>query len=802
MAMGSQQLTEDYEQLKELIELYPNITIVAAEGQPPDNYELEYHLRGFIKEESGTVAIGDSHKVRISLPFGYPHFAPIAKPLTSIFHPDIDPAAIRIADRWQQNPSLPDLVLLIGEMICGNIYSLEDPFNQDAADWYRNNQAKLPLDSLSLADIVESEEGFESLVDDTFASLGLETDEFLEPEASVSEEDIQRIRDLFAQNKVFTANKLLMDLPENAEFPDRDEVQQAIGKVLRKTDQLFKMAEQLEDIGKFGEAAEVVDNLLAIAADAPGAESLRDRVQQAFLLASRTQSASGPEGTSAVAKPGSGSKRSKQTLASEPAPTPSTAKEKFTLTLVNLHYKPILLTLLLLGIGLGTTSLYFRDQSIFNQSQATFLKSRTLVDKHEFENARQGLEAALDLLNQLTVLRFRKSGLEKNINEVLTSPTLQEGLQGRVLHGGTYTSVNQAAALNELAALNEKAQALVSQDKLSEALAIYRKALQHAEKNDLDSQKAAIKDYIRSVDLRDALARAEKAEKEKNWNAAAEAYRQALTLSGDLTDLGSASDITSRLTAAAFRHELDQSKKAFSQSQWQETITFLQQAQQALTANPDAVTAKERQDLHQLLVNAQLYRSLSVAREAYQQKHWPEAIGEYQNALDLLGREASGADNSLSESIAKVEKTLLMVKVAQLQEKVVLAENKNDLPSVVELSREILKLIRSSKHVGDQAVKTVIQKVTDQIEKNLEQIVKNERINWLETHFEEIFRANYPTFQGSKLLQPKAVFFKKVDNKIIFTLTCTERSQGSSSKLELNYMFDEGTGKWSAYSGK
>lgn len=802
MAIGSQQLAEDYVQLKELIELYPNIAIVSVEGQPPDNYELEYYLRGFIREENGTVAVGSSHKVRISLPFGYPHFAPIAKPLTPIFHPDIDPAAIRIADQWQQNPSLPDLVLLIGEMICGNIYTLEDPFNQDAADWYRINQAKLPLDSLSLADIVESEESFDSLVDDTFASLGLESDEFLDPEATVSEEDIQRIRDLFAQNKVFTANKLLMDLPENALFPDRDEVQQAIGKVLRKTDQLFKMAEQLEDIGKFGEAVEVVDNLLTIAADAPGVESLRDRVQQAFLLTTREQSASGLEGALADEKAGSGRKRTKQTAPNDPAPSPAKANTKSVLARVNIPYKPILLSLLLLGLCLGAVSLYFRDQNIIHQSQATFLQSRMLVDKREFETARQGLEAALDSLNNLTMLRFRKSSLEKGINEVLNSPTLQEGLQGRVLHGGAYTPVNQAAALDALAALNEKAQALVVQNKLAEALAVYRQALHHAEKNDLDSQQPAIKDYIRSVQLRDALARAEKAEKDNNWNAATEAYRLALTLSGDLTNLGSASDITNRLTAAAFRHELDQSKKAFSQSQWQETITFLQQAQQAITANPDAVTAKERQDLHQLLVNAQLFRSLSTAREAYQQKDWAEAIGEYQKALDLLDGEDNREDNALSESIAKIEKTVLLVKIAQLQEKVALAEGKNDLPGVVERSREILKLIRSSKHAGDQAVKAVMQKVTNQIEKNQEQIVKNERINWLQTHFEEIFRANYPTFQGSRLLQPKADFLKKVDNKIIFTLTCIERSQGSSSKLELTYMFDEGTGKWSAYSGK
>ena len=245
MAMGSQQIAEDYEQLKDLLELYPNISIVKTDGQPPDNYEIEYNLRGYIKEEDNTVTIGQTHRVRISLPFGYPHFAPIAKPLTPIFHPDIDPAAIRLADHWQQNPSLPDLVLHIGEMICGNVYNLQDPFNQEAADWYTRQQKQLPLDSISVADIEETDMALDSLVDDTFASLGLESDDFLAPEKPVDARDIQHIRDLVAENKIFTANKLLSELPDNTVFPDREDLQQNVGKVLRKTDQLFKLAEQL-----------------------------------------------------------------------------------------------------------------------------------------------------------------------------------------------------------------------------------------------------------------------------------------------------------------------------------------------------------------------------------------------------------------------------------------------------------------------------------------------------------------------------------------------------------------------------
>lgn len=110
MAMTSQRLAEDFEQLRDLLELYPHISIVKTTGQPPDSYEIAYNIRGYVRDAANTIVVGDSHRIRFSLPFGYPHFAPTVKPLTTIFHPDFDPAAIRIADRWQQNPDRKSVV--------------------------------------------------------------------------------------------------------------------------------------------------------------------------------------------------------------------------------------------------------------------------------------------------------------------------------------------------------------------------------------------------------------------------------------------------------------------------------------------------------------------------------------------------------------------------------------------------------------------------------------------------------------------------------------------------------------------
>ena len=790
MAIVSQQLAEDFGQLKDLLELYPKISILKTEGQPPDNYEIVYNLRGYIKDGANSITIGESHRIRLSLPFGYPHFAPIAKPLTPVFHPDFDPTAIHIAARWQQKPSLAELVLHIGEMIGGNIYSLEDPFNQEAADWYKIHKHQLPLDSLNIANIEESTTEQDSHVDDIFASLNLESDHFLDPEQQVGTSEIEDIRDLITQNKFFTANKRLADIPDNANFPDREDLQQTIGKVFRKTDQLFKLAEKLENMGKFNEAKEVLDNLLSISVDAPGVDTLRTRIHQSFLIA-QTVDHPQKKGTDGLESTPDHTTKTTQYLAK------LKAKPAF---LENpLPYKPLLAIIFILGGCIGAISLYFSDQSVLSQSQANLHRSQLLIEKKQFDSALATLEAAKIALNDLTILRFRKNSLVQEINNLVASTELQEGLKGRILYQGEYIPTERAVSLKELIVLTDQAQILDKQNKLAEALTLYRQALKFASEHNLSKQQFVIQENIAALELRSTLSLAEKAEKGNKWNEAADAYRKALKISGNMDDLGTTDDITHRLTAATFRNEMDQSKKAFTQSQWKETIKLLEHAQQAIDANPAIATEKERGDLHRLLINSQLYLLLSSAKEAYRQKNWDLAIKEYQNALTLLESASDSTENTLGESISKIEKTLLMVKVAQIQDKIFIAEGGTDLVAILTYNKEIQQLIQTSKYVNDPIVKTMLQKVNDKIDKYQEQVTLKERIAWLEEHFEEIFRANYPTSQGSKLLQPKAIFLKKIDNKPVFTVNCLERSQGSSFKLELNYVFDIGTGKWSVY---
>lgn len=130
---------------------HSHISIVSTEGLPVNKYIVEYRVIGLVRLDDGEIAKSDQHRIEISLSFGFPHFPPNCKPLTQIFHPDIDPSAIKIADFWTADESLASLISHIGQMICWQVYSTENVFNPDAAAWLAENSDAVPLDSADLS---------------------------------------------------------------------------------------------------------------------------------------------------------------------------------------------------------------------------------------------------------------------------------------------------------------------------------------------------------------------------------------------------------------------------------------------------------------------------------------------------------------------------------------------------------------------------------------------------------------------------------------------------------------------------
>lgn len=796
MATDSDHPTSEYEQLKETLELYPSIKITQVEGQPPDNYEIEYHLKGYVRNPDGSIATAELHRIQITIPFGYPHFPPTVKPLTHLFHPDIDPAAIRIAEQWQAKPNLSDLVLTIGEMICGNIYSTEDAFNQEAADWYEQHSGELPLDVLRIADIDDSDERFDTLDEDTFSSLGLDDGDLFATESEADDSQIDLVRLQIGQKNFFAASQTLSEIPGSANISDREELEQSIASALKESDKLFKKVEQLEDSGQLDEAAKVVEKIESVAADTPGLDTLRNRILQSLSLADNfsLETEEEPvEETVALEK--------SESPKSPPPPKQKSKKPKVSAG-SSIPLKPILAAGILCILLLVGGMFYLKDKKILDQGQGDWEKALALTKNRQFDDAQAKGESVLRALKNLKLLKSSGKALTNEINALFNSDDFQQGLLGNTLYDGVYIPFAKEEKLKELLRFTEKAEELVKQGKIRKSLSAYQEALIYARKHELVEQTQSLTQTINNLRFEDALAAAKKAENEKEWENAADTYRRALELSRNLSDPKEAAEITKRLTTATFRHELDQSKQAFTGAQWRETITMLEHAQALIDENPAAVSPRERAELNQLLLNSRLYQMLTLAREAYEIRDWETSIKHYKATLHFLDTEKDGFGPGLEESYAKIEKTLLMMQIAQEQSKAMRAKKKESLDEVVDHYDKILGLIQASAFHSDENLRKLAGNIRGQRAEIQKQLDLQDKINYLKENYQEIFTKNYPSFAGSKLQHPKVDFNEKIGRNMLFTMTCVERSQGSSSRLELKYLYNPDTNRWSLYTGQ
>jgi ubiquitin-protein ligase len=143
-------LQSDARQMAEAFAGFPQIKVLSATGNPPDQYQVEYAVNGLERGEDDQPVPRDRHRVEIRLTADYPRVAPVCRMLTPVFHPNIDPATICIGDHWAAGERLASLVVRIGEMIAYQAFNIQSPLDAEAAMWADLNAEKLPIDSRNL----------------------------------------------------------------------------------------------------------------------------------------------------------------------------------------------------------------------------------------------------------------------------------------------------------------------------------------------------------------------------------------------------------------------------------------------------------------------------------------------------------------------------------------------------------------------------------------------------------------------------------------------------------------------------
>jgi ubiquitin-protein ligase len=138
-------LQNDHEQVQRLFANHPVVSLVSAEGSPPEKYTFEIKVAGLVPVGAEGFSRTDVHRAEVLLSLDYPRRPPFCRMVTPVFHPNIDPQKICIGDHWNAGQSLAQLVVRIAEMISFQSYNTKSPLNAYAAAWAEQHADQLPL---------------------------------------------------------------------------------------------------------------------------------------------------------------------------------------------------------------------------------------------------------------------------------------------------------------------------------------------------------------------------------------------------------------------------------------------------------------------------------------------------------------------------------------------------------------------------------------------------------------------------------------------------------------------------------
>ncbi len=308
MATATKQLEAIYQEISQRFSDNGHISVTPLDGEPPEKYEVTYRIIGIYKDKSGRILEKDSHTITINIPFGFPHFPPSCKPKTDLFHPDFDPAAICIGEFWGKDRSISDLIFYIGTMISGRAFSTDNAFNEEAAQWYKENSSRLPFDKIDFSKEIGSKEASGGLtlesngtaVDATSEIVNKIPAESIKPETAAVENaskiDPDKFKLLAKQHRYFELDGALAALSSEESFAAAEKLSSQAAAALQQARELYDEGSNFEHQGNPGRALDAFKKVASAVADYPGIQEDIERTTQAKELLGRLGSDTGKTG--------------------------------------------------------------------------------------------------------------------------------------------------------------------------------------------------------------------------------------------------------------------------------------------------------------------------------------------------------------------------------------------------------------------------------------------------------------------------------------------------------------------------
>lgn len=812
-ASFSEKLQAIYEELVASFADSPIIRVVPIDGNPPEKYKIVYHVPSIYKDEQGTIAQSSTQEIQISISFGFPHFPPSCKPLTPIYHPDFDPAAICIGDSWKESPSVVKLISHIGRMLTGEVYSTTNAFNVDAVQWYTNNHQQLPFHSFAVESTPEavlqpssppppaihspSEEI--DMLDDGNLDSQLNYLEIEPPDnhtnTSITAEpevEISRLQSLFKEKRFHQLLPLLQALPDgtlDARVSLIDSAKQAISQAT----EAYHKGKDFEQEGQRAKAFLQYKKVLTLVNDYP---DIHAHIQRLKVPVQQT--------TGSVPND-----QTKTAVSQTPALKPIESKEE--LTFYNeKHSGGIGIIPLGVGVcGLGLLAfgvfVYLALGSRLNDSEALLDQCKNSLQAGEFAQAQTQCETVLENIDKIQVIHQKqKKALKARTSSVLTSRQLVEGLAGNILVNGQYISRTDKQAQSHFNQLLSSAQRNMDQSDWENAIKDSRKGLKLAKTlhrvDEKQLHKARKMLYIARAQL--LFQAAQDAFSQYDWDTAIDYCQKSLDSLKKLPlVLTEEQPRLDALIKAANTHKFYESgEKLMEESKLSRALEQLEKAR-SLGDNNVHIPVDIMDQLRNDISKIHLYQKIQHGKEAFAASQWDLALERYNQAIHLLEIQQQNSTEIDSEQYhERLSRITLRISVVRDRQKAATRLKKKEFEQAVTILQSMIKSIQESDFAQDQEFQTII-KTSHQAVKDAElQILLSTSEEYIRARYKTLFIKHYPASTIKSLSKLKVTFVKKIKGELLFKLQCVESQGGSPLRLLLDYLYNPVTHKLTFYT--
>ncbi len=825
MAANSDQTSELFTEITEHFTSHPVISISHPEGDSPDQYEIVYSLPGLCKDSDGQIVETTEHSIELTIPFGFPHFPPSCKPKSNIFHPDFDPAAICLGEFWEQGRTIAELIIYIGKMINGEMYSTSNAFNEEAAAWYNEHSSTFPFSNIqwgsTTAPANENDDAQEiDTLDDSDLSSGFDylsledpaTDDEISLDTSFADQPppddfdyllLERLEDQKKYNKILeNLGTVEHSTTRSAEFSDNAK------NALQKAQRIHSAAKTDEDNGNTQKALDGYQQVASIVADFYGIASDITRAKQTLSLLNDFA----PGATSAKNKMAS-AKDKPQVSQKEPPlkgkKTPArkvSADGSFLDDIGSPNRLPLYIAAaVLLCIAISGGYFYYSLNTNFNKARESYAQCTAALDKNSFAAAKKACDATLLLSQKVKYIHQQEvNALRQNTTATLKQERFVQGLAGNILVNGHYYSQSDGMELQDIDAAIEQAEEVYSQKEWHQAQQLFSELLLRVQKNEnLDkSVVETIQARLRQIQFRVEYNRADDFLERGQWDKARKSFAKTLQTLSSLSkkeQLKFSTLLKNSQQKAEFNALKAEGDRFFAQSDWDNAVLSYEQALK-IVKNTQISSTEVTLQIQENTKKAELYLTISRGNKSFATGAWEEAIKEYTQAGSFLAKHQdllSQTDSDVNRK--KLFRIILQASIIRERQNVRKNLETDSLTNAKKSYEMILSMISHSDFTRENEFLETQDEIAASIKGLNHKILLQKKTQYLKENYQHLFATNYPTTTPESLIKPLISLSKEEPGKFIFKMQCTEVGRGRPLTLVMYYAYNLDSHKWNFY---